>query len=410
MAELIQAKNLSWRHLHLLEDPFFAKAAVESAVKAHKSRSMASARGISNFPSWLDRTRMPLSNLNHTVLNSLKNGTSYYVHRNTEKPARPLVFWQPAESGEHSYLGTKGAWEIHDHVTAPLCNKLNILLKQIEPPKPVVIQKIVEIEVEQAIPVSYISQNERHMFVLEVESENDAPIPEEVYVNLVGFNKTQNTLPVDQNNDVTHDFDSQIFRAKRGDSFEVFAIPDRMKTVKKDFQDNKNLKQSVLNKSISALKIIDTYTRADNVIVHAVEYIIPEYHMLVIEQEFGAHLSGPHHEMFVLQDEDSDWVQRIEVTKSLSSPQTELKGDGWVRLQFEDIPKKGTFSLYSVAMDKQSSPVVHFNAQTTDDLKKVKVVDDLQTAASDIEELEDDDNAIAMNEFDSWLDDWATAI
>jgi hypothetical protein len=40
----------------------------------------------------------------------------------------------------------------------------------------------------------------------------------------------------------------------------------------------------------------------------------------------------------------------------------------------------------------------------------VKVVDDLQTAASDAEELEDDDNAIAMNEFDSWLDDWATAI
>lgn len=53
---------------------------------------------------------------------------------------------------------------------------------------------------------------------------------------------------------------------------------------------------------------------------------------------------------------------------------------------------------------------VHFNAQTTEDLKKEKVVDDLQTALSDAEELEDDDNAIAMNEFDSWLDDWAAAI
>jgi len=144
--------------------------------------------------------------------------------------------------------------------------------------------------------------------------------------------------------------------------------------------------------------------------VHVAKYVVPENRILVIEQEFGAHLSGPHHEMFVLQDEDSDWVQRIEVTKGLSSPQTELKSDGWVRLQFEDIPKKGTFSLYSVAMDKQSSPVVHFNAQTTEDLKEEKVVDDLQTAASDAEELEDDDNAIAMNEFDSWLDDWAAAI
>ena len=77
------------------------------------------------------------------------------------------------------------------------------------------------------------------------------------------------------------------------------------------------------------------------------------------------------------------------------------------------LPRVRAFMVrfsYSVAMDKQSSPVVHFSAQTTEDLKEVKVVDDLQTAASDAEELEDDDNAIAMNEFDSWLDDWAAAI
>ena len=393
-----------------MEDPFFAKADVESAVKTHKARGIVPNRGITNFQVWLDRTRLPLNDLNHAVLNSLKNGTSYYVHRDMDKPARPLVYWKPAESSNNSFLGVNGGWEVYDHVPAPLCNKLSILLKQIEPAKPMSVYNAPEVEIAQAIPVSYISQNERHMFVLEVESENDAPIPDEVYINLVGFNKTQNTLPVDQKNNVAHDFESQIFRAKHGDSFEVFAIPDRLKTVKKDFQENKNLKQSVLNKSIAALRITDTYTRADNVIVHAVEYIVPEIRMLVVEQEFGAHLSGPHHEMFVLQDEDSDWVQRIEVTKGLSSPQTELKADGWVRLQFEDIPKKGTFSLYSVAMDKQSSPVVHFNAQTTKDLKKEKVVDDLQTAASDAEELEDDDNAIAMNEFDSWLDDWAAAI
>jgi hypothetical protein len=351
-----------------------------------------------------------LSDLNNAVLNSLKNGASYYVHHDTDKPTRPLVYWKPAEASENSYLGENGNWGIYDYVPEPLNNKLRILLKDIKTPKPMQVYSAPEEIITEAVPVSYISQNERHMFELEVESENDAPTPDEVYVTLVGFNKTQNTLPIEEKKNVVEEFDSQIFRAKKGDGFEVFAIPDRMDEVKQDLKDNKNLQQSVLKKSISPLRIVDNYTRADDVIVHVAKYIIPEMHGLVIEQEFGAHLSGPHHEMFVLQDEDSDWVQRIEVTKGLSSPQTELKSDGWVRLQFEDIPKKGTFSLYSVAMDKQSSPVVHFNAQTTEDLKKVKVVDDLQTAASDAEELEDDDNAIAMNEFDSWLDDWATAI
>lgn len=360
MAELIHAKNLSWRHLHLLEDPFFAKADVESAVKTHKARGIVPNRGITNFQVWLDRTRLPLNDLNHAVLNSLKNGTSYYVHRDMDKPARPLVYWKPAESSNNSFLGVNGGWEVYDHVPAPLCNKLSILLKQIEPAKPMSVYNAPEVEIAQAIPVSYISQNERHMFVLEVESENDAPIPDEVYINLVGFNKTQNTLPVDQKNNVAHDFESQIFRAKHGDSFEVFAIPDRLKTVKKDFQENKNLKQSVLNKSIAALRITDTYTRADNVIVHAVEYIIPENRMLIIHREFGAHNSNMPLDEYVLQHEDSDWIQTIEVNSFLKGDQLSRVKDGWYELRFENLPSSGKFSLYSTPIDGYASSIVLF--------------------------------------------------
>lgn len=410
MAELIHAKNLTWRHLHRLEDPFFARSDVESAVKTYTSPGMAPHRRIANFPRWLEGARLPVNDLNRAVLNSLDNGASYYVHHDMDKPTRPLVYWNPSEASSNSYQGVNGSWEVHAYVPAPLCNKLRILLKDIEPIKPMSVYKIPEEIIQDAVPVSYISLNERHMFALEVEGENDTPIPDNKKITLVGFNKKQNTVPVEEDKKLEQEVYSQIFRAKQGDHFEVFVIPERMTAVKQDLKDNRNLQKSVREKSISPLKIVDNYTRADNVMVHVAKYVVPENHVLVIEQEFGAHLSGPYHEMFVLQDEDSDWVQRIEVTKGLSSPQTELKADGWVRLQFEDIPKKGTFSLYSVAMDKQSSPVVHFNAQTTEDLKEEKVVDDLQTAASDAEKLEDDDNAIAMNEFDSWLDDWAAAI
>jgi hypothetical protein len=228
MAELIHAKNLSWRHLHLLEDPFFARADIESAVKTHKSPGMAPNRGITNFKSWLDRARIPLSDLNNAVLNSLKNGASYYVHHDTDKPTRPLVYWKPAEASENSYLGENGNWGIYDYVPEPLNNKLRILLKDIKTPKPMQVYSAPEEIITEAVSVAYISQNERHMFELDVESENDAPTPDEVYVTLVGFNKTQNTLPVEQKKNVVEEFDSLIFRAKRGDKFEVFAIPERM--------------------------------------------------------------------------------------------------------------------------------------------------------------------------------------
>ncbi len=409
MAELIHAKFLSWRHLHLLEDPFFTKGDVISAVNVYESRGVDRPRGISNFQTWLNRTSMPYGDLDSFILNSLRNGDSFYVHRHYDTPKRPLVYWKSTDSNSDSFFGVNGSWEVHDHVAPSLRNRLKGLLGQLEPPKPVVIRQIAKATTAPA-PADDTPRDERHMFMLEVESENDVPLPDKAYITLVAFNKTQDTRPVQQVNDIVWDFESRIFRAKPGDNFEVFAITEQMNAVKKDLRDNNNLSKSISDQLISALEITDTFTRADDVVVHTVKYVVPENRILNIDQEFGAHLSGPHHEMFVLQDEDSDWVQRIEVTKSLSSPQTELKGGGWVRLQFEDIPKKGTFSLYSVAMDRQSSPVVHFNAQTTDDLKKVKVVDDLQTAASDAEELEDDDNAIAMNEFDSWLDDWAKAV
>jgi len=411
MAELIHAKFLSWRHLHLLEDPFFTKADVISAVNVYESRGIDRPRGISNFQAWLNRTSMPYGDLDRFILNSLKNGDSFYVHRHYDIPKRPLVYWKSIDSGStsDSFFGINGSWEVHDHVMPSLRNKLKGLIGQLEPPKPVIIRQIARSTAAPA-PVDDTPSDERHMFMLEVESENDVPLPDKAYITLVAFNKTQDSRPVQQVNDVTWDFESRIFRAKPGDSFEVFAIAEQMKAVKKDLRDNNNLSKSVNDQLISALEITDTFTRADDVIVHTVKYIVPENRILNVDQEFGAHLSGPHHELFLLQHEDSDWVQRIEVTKGLSSPQTQLRRDGWVSIQFENIPKSGKFSLISIAMDQQSSPVVHFNAQTYDSLMKKPAIEDLHTSVSDTELLPDCDNAMAMTEFDEWLDEWATSV
>ena len=92
MAELIHAKFLSWRHLHLLEDPFFAKADIVSAVNTYETRGMPRNRGISNFQAWLNRVSMPFGELEYYAYNSVKNGDSFCVHRHVDTPKRALVY------------------------------------------------------------------------------------------------------------------------------------------------------------------------------------------------------------------------------------------------------------------------------------------------------------------------------
>ncbi len=78
------------------------------------------------------------------------------MHHDANKPARLLVYWQPAEANENSYLGEKGDWAIHDYVSAPLNNKLSILLKEIEPQKPMQVYSAPKEVIIEAVPVGYI--------------------------------------------------------------------------------------------------------------------------------------------------------------------------------------------------------------------------------------------------------------
>jgi len=274
MAELVHAKFLAWRHLHLLESPFFAKADVESAVNIHKSRGMARNRGISNFQAWLDRTSMPLGELTYEVMDSLKNGTSYYVHRHTEKPRRPLLYWNSSDEKSDSFFGINGGWEVHEYVAPALRNKLRIMLKRIDPPKPVIVRKIPNTAAAQTNNQSTQDVTEKHMFVLDVKQASGSTLPKQAKITLVGFNTTQDTRPVQEQSDVILDTESRIFRAKPGDVFEVFAIPDRMKVIRKDLIDNKNLNASIANNLITALQETNTYNRPDGTIVHEMEYLI----------------------------------------------------------------------------------------------------------------------------------------
>lgn len=401
MAELIHAKQLAWRHLHLLEDPFFAQSDVEVAVNVYEAGAMPGPRGIANFSSWYASLRMPAGNLLNYTLQSLKTGESFYVQPVTRVPKRPLLYRKAGANG----LG--GSWEVHDYVSAALKNKLNFLIGQISPPKPVVVRQSPGEQSSSTQQDNQRAKLEKHQFVLEIESENDAPLPDDHYVTLVAFNASKDKKIIEQQSDVIYDTDTRVFKAEQGDGFEVFAIPERKKGVLQDLRLNGNLQQSVSENLIVALEEVDTFNRNDGVIVHAMKYVVPENRQLIIEHEYGAQNRSPLHEFFILQHEDSDWIQTIEVTKSHAKPGTSDLGGGWSQLVFDYLPKEGKFTLYSVPADRQSSPVVHFNAVEYDDINNKAELEKLELIDGDEESLLEAENADAAREFVDWLDQWS---
>ena len=60
-------------------------------------------------------------------------------------------------------------------------------------------------------------QIERHIIQLEVEVENNRPLPEKKYATIVVHNTSQDSLPVKQRRDVIYDPESRIFKTNSGE-------------------------------------------------------------------------------------------------------------------------------------------------------------------------------------------------
>lgn len=143
MPQLVHARMLSWDQLPYLESPFFAKSDIQQAVNTYLARGVRSPGGISNLESWIGQHRGLMNNLRRDVWESVERGDSYYVHHLNRKPAQPLLIWKKAnaDAKTDALWGQNGQWHIADHVPAGLRNRLAFVLKQIQPPKPVVLRK-----------------------------------------------------------------------------------------------------------------------------------------------------------------------------------------------------------------------------------------------------------------------------
>jgi len=281
MAELISPAMLAWRHLPQLEDPFFVRSQVEAAANHHQAGVQSYNRhSVSNFSDWLRQSGVSTEELSQYVLRSLEQGEVFYVHTINEKPIRPLVFWQESEETQasDSFYGYNGHWQVYSYVKPAIRNKLQFLLQTLRPPKPVVVRKAASSAVQKN-PAAQPKVKERHQFVVNIEAAKGCELPAEVPVTLVVLNTNKERVPVKQINDLIWNSESRVFRAEQGDSFEAFVIRERQKDVRKDLNDNKNLKASVAADLIAPLSISNTYTRNDDVIVHEVTYEVPNHYL-----------------------------------------------------------------------------------------------------------------------------------
>jgi hypothetical protein len=118
-------------------------------------------------------------------------------------------------------------------------------------------------------------EREKHVILLDLEGQNDRPLPIKHNITLFVENTTQGSSAVRQLNDVIYNPFSRVFTTEQGDGLKVYAIPDSMLDVKKDLNENKNLSQSESAGLIAALQETGQETRADGAILHHMKYEVP---------------------------------------------------------------------------------------------------------------------------------------
>ncbi|MFY0642793.1 MAG: hypothetical protein JXR16_17210, partial [Bermanella sp.] len=117
-------------------------------------------------------------------------------------------------------------------------------------------------------------EREKHVILLNLEGQNDRPLPLKHNITLYVENTTQGTTAARQLSEVIYNPYSKVFSTEKGDGLKVYAIPDSLLEVRKDLNKNKNLADSESKDLIKALTETGQETRADGAILHHFTYPI----------------------------------------------------------------------------------------------------------------------------------------
>ena len=393
MLSLKTTHELNWGELQYIENPMVAKTTVERNNGQSVNGEPIHNANNYNLPDAFTRSIDPYSEIHH----KLENGHVFLVNTSTTNPLLKNLKISDKQTTQCTIMPGQ---------TLMFKNAVNAMLSYVRVPQ---ISGVLRQEPAQGNADKQQEQKverEKHVILLDLEGQNDRPLPIKHNITLFVENTTQGSSAVRQLNDVIYNPFSRVFTTEQGDGLKVYAIPDSLLDVKKDLNENKNLSQSESAGLIAALQETAQETRADGAILHHMKYEVPVPLSLNVRYEFGRFDRSTSSDVLVLDHEDSDWSQAIYVAKQPNKVVD--KEDSWITVRFENLPEEGKFSLYQQNQKTHASPVTLFSELEYADIVKEPVDDEIKTVEKITMKKDDVEIAEKSLEWDEWLESrWA---
>ncbi|MGR6874840.1 hypothetical protein ACU6U9_21715 [Pseudomonas sp. HK3] len=260
MLALKYSHQLSWGELKFIEDPMLAIRTVEMEHGKRIGGKHIQNAHLHDLPDEDDRRYDPY----RFIKTKLENGEVFLVNHSTTAPA--IIQLDINSDGQPEYD--------FRHSTNPFFRSaFGAALRHIPIPKPM---GVLRDEPKPAQPQQERQkvEREKHVILLNLEGQNDRPLPLKHNITLYVENTTQSTVAVRQLSEVIYNPYSRVFTTEKGDGLKVYAISDGLLEVRKDLNKNKNVTESESKDLIKPLDETGQETRADGATLHHFTYPI----------------------------------------------------------------------------------------------------------------------------------------
>ncbi len=262
MLTLKKGHELNWFDLQYIESPLMAKRTVQSNHGSNIGGETIQNAAEHGLPNNRSKAFEPFGAIN----DKLESGQVFFINNSTQMPVISRLEINPDGTAK---------WELNNGPNAMFLNSLDAALHRVQVPKQYGVLRDEPAAPANNQAAAQKTVREKHIFLLDLEGQNDRPLPPKHNITLVVENTTQSSLPVRQLKEVIYDSFSRVFTAEQGDSFKAYAVSENMLDVRKDLNENKTLAASEANGLIAALTETGVETRSDGVILHHIKYPVP---------------------------------------------------------------------------------------------------------------------------------------
>ncbi len=260
MLALKYSHQLTWGELKFIEDPMLAIRTVEMEHGKRIGGKHIQNAHLHDLPDEDDRRYDPY----RFIKTKLENGEVFLVNHFTTAPAITSLEIDTDGNPEYTYRHS---------VNLFFRSAFGAALRHIPIPKPMGILRD-EPKPAESQPKQVKAEREKHVILLNLEGQNDRPLPLKHNITLYVENTSQSTVAVRQLSEVIYNPYSRVFSTEKGDGLKVYAVPDSLLEVRKDLNKNKNLAESESKGLIKPLDETGQETRADGAILHHFTYPI----------------------------------------------------------------------------------------------------------------------------------------